>query len=133
MTLYAKHSESLGTTDPGTHKLQVEGATHVNGALTVTGNEGIWKDSPEAKLHITSGRDAKLGLNSGYITLVNEMGQNMAIADNEIKSKRKGTTATILFLQAEVETPKEEATLATKGDTKTKGGEELSGRAGLMQ
>ena len=94
-----------GTTSVGA-TLAVAEATTLNGALTVSGatslngNVGISTDSPKAKLHVNGGTDVDLGTEkSGYLILGNAAGQHIAIDNNEIMSKKTGTTESILSIQ----------------------------------
>ncbi|MCX7550483.1 tail fiber domain-containing protein, partial [Xanthomarina sp. F2636L] len=66
-----------------------------NNALTVlkNGNVGIVSETPQAKLHISSGADTGLGNNNGYLLLGQTNGTNISLDNNEIMAKNNGVAA----------------------------------------
>lgn len=68
-------------------------------ALTIlkNGNVGITTSNPNAKLHVTSGADASLTNDTGFIVLGDVNGVNLALDSNEIMARNNGTTATLLL------------------------------------
>ena len=64
-------------------------------ALTIlkNGDIGVVTNSPEAKLHISSGADTGLGNNNGYILLGQANGENISLDNNEIMARNNGVAA----------------------------------------